>query len=141
MNEDKYSYIKEYYSNYEEDNRFTQDKSHRVEFITTTKYIDKYLKKGDRILEIGAGTGAYSIHYAKQGYKVDSLELVQSNIDIFQSKITSDLDINIRQGTALDLSCYEDNTFDVTLVLGPLYHLYNEEDKNKAIQEALRVTK
>jgi len=141
MNEDKYSYIKEYYTNYEEDNRFTQDKSHRVEFITTTKYIDKYLKKGDRILEIGAGTGAYSIHYAKKGFKVDSLELVQTNIDIFKSKITSDLDINVRQGTALDLSCYEDNSFDVTLVLGPLYHLYTEEDKNKAIQEALRVTK
>lgn len=139
--EEKYKYIKEYYSSGLEENRFTQDKAHRVEFITTTSYIDKYVKEGDHILEVGAGTGAYSIHYAKQGYKVDSLELVNSNIDIFKSKITDDLDINIRQGTALDLSCYEDNTFDVTLVLGPLYHLYTEEDKNKAIEEALRVTK
>lgn len=139
--EDKYSYIKEYYSNGAEENRFKQDKAHRVEFITTTRYIDKHLKEGDRILEVGAGTGAYSLHYAKKGYKVDSLELVQSNIDIFKSKITDELDINVRQGTALDLSCYEDNTFDTTLVLGPLYHLYTEEDQNKAIEEALRVTK
>lgn len=86
MNNDKYNYIKEYYSNYEEENRFTQDKSHRVEFLTTTKYIEKYLKKGDRILEVGAGTGTYSIRYAKLGYKVDSLELVQANIDVFQKK-------------------------------------------------------
>lgn len=139
--EDKYSYIKEFYSSGLEENRFKQDNAHRVEFLTTIRYIDKYLKTGDRILEVGAGTGVYSLHYANQGYKVDSLELVQSNIDIFKKKITDDLDINVRQGTALDLSCYEDNTFDVTLVLGPIYHLYTVEDKNKAIQEALRVTK
>ena len=51
------------------------------------------------------------------------------------------MNINVTEGTALDLSCYEDNTFDMTLVLGPLYHLYTEEDKKKAIEEALRVTK
>ena len=90
--DDKYSYIKEYYSKGAEDNRFTQDKSHRLEFLTTTRYIDKYLKPGDRILEVGAGTGVYSLHYAKKGYKVDSLELVESNIDIFKTKIMLMLD-------------------------------------------------
>ena len=45
------------------------------------------------------------------------------------------------QGDALDLSRFEDNTFDITLVLGPLYHLYTNEDINKAIDEAIRVTK
>jgi len=51
------------------------------------------------------------------------------------------MDINAIEGNALDLSMYEDNTFDVTLVLGPLYHLFTEEEKKKAIEEALRVTK
>lgn len=141
MKQDKYDLIKEYYASGLEENRFKQDKAHQVEFLTTTRYIDKYLKEGDRILEIGAGTGAYSLYYANKGYKVDSVELVESNIDIFKTKITDNMDINVRQGTALDLSCYEDNTFDMTLVLGPLYHLYTDEDKNKAIEEALRVTK
>lgn len=140
--EGKYKTIEKYYKNdYSEDVRFTKDKSHSVEYLTTKRYIENNLKNGDRILEVGAGTGAYSIYYSKMGYKVDSVELIQSNLDILKSKITSEMDINAVQGTALDLSMYEDDTFDMTLVLGPLYHLYTEEDKKKAIEEALRVTK
>ena len=78
-----------YQDNYDEDNRLIRDKMHFLEFITTTNYIDKYLKPGDRILEIGAGTGQYSLHYASKGYEVDSLELVSRNIDIMRSKVTN----------------------------------------------------
>ena len=45
------------------------------------------------------------------------------------------------QGDAVDLSRFSDNTFDITLVLGPLYHLFDDNDINKAIDEAIRVTK
>ncbi len=45
------------------------------------------------------------------------------------------------QGNCLDLNMYQDNIFDITLVLGPLYHLYTDEDAKKAIDEAIRVTK
>lgn len=124
-----------------EDERLTMDKMHYVEFITTTTYIDKYLKSGDRILEIGAGTGAYSLHYAKKGFKVDAIELVEANVNVMKSKITPDMSINAIQGNALDLSMYEDDTFDITLSLGPLYHLFKPEEVKKAIEEAVRVTK
>ena len=134
--------LNDYYGNVcDEDSRLVKDKVHKLEYITTTKYIDKYLKKGDRILEIGAGTGAYSLYYADKGYKVDAVELVQKNVDILKSKITHDMNINAIQGNALDLSMYEDNTFDITLSLGPLYHLFKEEEIDKAIKEAIRVTK
>ncbi len=139
MNEN--DYLKNYYELGGEDSRLIKDKAHSVEFITTTKYIEKYLKQNDRILEIGAGTGRYSLYYAEKGYKVDAIELVQYNIDVFKTKIKANMNINVRQGNALNLNMYEDNTFDITLVLGPLYHLYTEEDKRKAIEEALRVTK
>lgn len=69
-----------YKNGYVEDDRLTSDKMHYIEFITTTNYIDKYLKQGDRLLEIGAGTGAYSLYYANKGYQVDALELVQANV-------------------------------------------------------------
>lgn len=137
----KYQLLKDYYSTGVEDKRLQADKAHQVEFLTTTRYIDKFLKPNDKILEVGAGTGAYSIYYAEKGYEVSSLELVPENINILKSKITKDMNINVTEGTAIDLSCYEDDTFDMTLVLGPLYHLYTEEDKKKAIEEALRVTK
>lgn len=133
--------LNNYYSNYDEDVRLIKDRAHHVEFITTTTYIDKYLKTGDRILEVGAGTGRYSRFYASKGYKVDAIELIDSNIERFKEKITDDMDVSVSQGNALDLSRYEDNTFDVTLVLGPLYHLFTKEDREKAISEAIRVTK
>ena len=130
-----------YKEKYVEDDRLTNDKMHYLEFITTTHYIDKYLKQGDRLLEVGAGTGAYSLYYANKGYQVDALELVQANVEVMKSKVKDNMNINIIQGNALDLSMYEDNTFDVTLVLGPLYHLFKKDEEEKAIKEAIRVTK
>jgi ubiquinone/menaquinone biosynthesis C-methylase UbiE len=129
------------YSTFEEDKRLFKDNSNYLEFLTTTIFIDKYLKEGDRILEVGAGTGAYSLHYAKKGYSVDAVELLDVNINVLKSKITDDLNIRAIQGNALDLSMFKDNTFDVTLVLGPMYHLFSDEDRAKAISEAIRVTK
>ena len=135
------NFLENYYNNYDEESRLVRDKTHTIEFITTTQFVDKYLKEGDRILEIGAGTGRYTIHYAKKGFRVDAVELIKKNLDILKFKLTNDLDVNAIQGNCLDLSVYADNTFDVTLVLGPLYHLYTEEDAKKAIDESIRVTK
>ena len=59
--------VKEYYNNYKEDERFVA-KHRRVEFLTTVNYIEKYATKGCKIVELGAGTGAYSIYLAKKGY-------------------------------------------------------------------------
>ena len=133
--------LENYYNNYDEDSRLVRDKTHTIEFITTTNFIDKYLKNGDRILEVGAGTGRYTIHYAQKGYKVDAVELVEKNLNILKSKITNNLNVNAIQGNCLNLDMYEKDTFDITLILGPLYHLYTEEDAKKAIEEAIRVTK
>ena len=113
----------------------------QIEFLTTTTYIDKYLKEGNKILEVGAGTGRYSLYYANKGYDVTSIELVNRNLEVLKSGIKPNMNINAEQGDALDLSRFDDNTFDITLVLGPLYHLYTLEDINKAIDEAIRVTK
>lgn len=133
-------YLKEYYENYNEDGRLETRHGH-IEFLTTMRYIDRELKPGMRILEIGAGTGRYSHTLAKRGYKVDALELIQHNIDIFTNKITDGEDISIKQGNAIDLVDFNDDTYDITLLLGPMYHLYTEEDKVKALSEAIRVTK
>ena len=53
--------------------------------LTTMRYIDKYIKPGDRVLEIGAETGRYSHALARQGYAVDAVELVEHNIEIFRT--------------------------------------------------------
>ena len=41
----------------------------------------------------------------------------------------------------MDLSAFAENTYDITLFLEPMYHLFTKEDKQKAVSEAIRVTK
>ena len=133
-------YLIDFYKTYDEDNRLTS-KHGSVEFLTTIRYVEKYLKPGNRILEIDAGTGRYSHALARRGYAVDAVELVEHNIEIFQKNTLPNEQITISQGNALNLSAFPDNQYDITLLLGPLYHLYTVEDKRQAIREAIRVTR
>lgn len=137
---EKNQYLNDFYNNYDEDSRLVLQYG-TVEFLTTMHYIEKYIKTGDHVLEIGAGTGRYSHALARQGYVVDAVELVEHNIEIFSKNILPGENITIVQGNALNLSDFPDNEYDVTLLLGPLYHLYNKEDKRQALREAIRVTK
>jgi len=137
---DAKQYLTEFYNKIDEDKRL-ENRAGSVEFLTTMRYIEKYLKQNDRILEIGAGTGRYSHTFAKQGYTVDAVELIEHNIEIFKENSSPEEKITITQGNAVDLSLFEDNAYDITLILGPMYHLFTEEDKKKALSEAIRVTK
>lgn len=129
-----------FYKNYDEDGRLRK-RAGNVEFSTTMHFIGRFLRPGMRILEVGAATGRYSHALARQGYRVDAVELVQHNIDVFRQLTQPGEDISVVQGNATDLSVYEDDSFDLTLVLGPMYHLFTEEDQWKALSEAVRVTK
>ena len=132
--------IKDHYRFYDEDARLLS-KHGKVEFVTTMRYIERYLKKGDRVLEIGAGTGRYSHTIAQKGYRVDAVELSEHNIEILKNGITEKENLTVTQGNALNLSFIEDETYDITLLLGPMYHLFTNEDSKLALSEALRVTK
>ena len=136
------NYLEEYYNNYDEDGRLLS-RHGQVEYLTTMKYIRESLTgvPDPKILEVGAGTGRYSVTLAKQGCQVTAVELVPHNLEILQSKLDGTEPITVRQGNALDLSCFSDNTFDLTLLLGPMYHLYSKEEKLRALSEAVRVTK
>lgn len=138
-------YLMDFINNYYqdegiEDGRLFRDKKHKTEFILTTDYIDKYIKKGMKLLELGAGTGAYSLYYAQQGYEVHALEYVRENLDILKSKIKKDMNITPILGDARDLSIYPDDTFDMILCLGPMYHL-DVKGREKCLEESIRVTK
>lgn len=132
--------LNDYYSSYDEDGRL-RSRHGMVEYLTTMRYVETYLKPGMRILEIGAGTGRYSHALAQQGYCVDAVELVPHNIEIFKQNTKPGEPVTIRQGNAMDLSFLGDDTYDLTLLLGPMYHLYRVEEQKKALSEAIRVTK
>lgn len=133
-------YLIDFYNYYDEDSRLVL-RHGTVEFLTTMRYIERYIKPGDRVLEIGAGTGRYSHALARRGYVVDAVELVEHNIEVFRKNTLPDESVTVIQGNAADLSVFPDNEYDITLLLGPLYHLYSREDKRQALREAIRVTR
>ena len=94
-----------------------------------------------KIIEIGAATGRYSHYYARKGFTVEAVELIEHNIDIFKVNTLPGENISIRQGNAINLSEYSDESYDITLLLGPMYHLYTVEEQKKALSEAMRITK
>lgn len=135
------NFVVDFYTSHCDEESRLLSRHGRIEFLTTIKYVEKYLKENMKIFEIGAGTGRYSHYFARKGFDVDAVELVEHNIEVFKSKTEPNENITIRQGNALDLSDYADNSYDVTLLFGPMYHLYTLDDQKKALSEAIRVTK
>lgn len=133
--------VQQLYELFNEDARLSRSKAARVEFLTNVRYIERYLTPGARILDIGAGAGEYSLYFAEKGYEVCSLELAEHNIQAFRRKLRPEHSIELTQGNALDLSRYADNFFDIVLLFGPLYHLHQEQDRQRCIAEARRVCK
>lgn len=92
------------YDLFNEDARLNRSPAARVEFLTNCRYIQQYLRPGARILDVGAGAGEYSLHFARQGYRVSALELADANIRAFRQKLRPEDGIELVQGNALDLS-------------------------------------
>ena len=130
-----------FYDQADEDSRLQRSRHGQLEYAVTMDYIHRYAVPGSRVLEVGAGTGRYSIALAKEGMDVTAVELVESNLAVLRKNSAGMENIRSFQGDAADLGRFEDGSFDMTLVLGPLYHLYEPEDVHKAIDEAIRVTK
>lgn len=132
-----------YYNKFNEEKRL--DSRHgKVEFITSMNYIHKYLKALEekkprsqiKILDVGAATGRYSIPLAEEGYDVTAVELVKHNLSRLKAKSSL---VKAYQGNAIKLKRFADESFDVVLLFGPMYHLHEKEEKQKALSEAKRV--
>ena len=128
-----------YYNKFNENKRLTR-RHGQIEYITAMKYIHKYLKKfvNPKIIDIGAGTGKYTIALYNEGFDITAVELVKHNLMYIKKENPK---IKSYQLNATDLSKFKDKEFDMVLLFGPMYHLISEEEKLTALSEAKRILK
>lgn len=136
--------IIDFYGKYNEEKRLLRPYG-RIEYMTTMKYIHECIdgREGLEIIDVGAATGRYAIPLAEEGHNVTAVDLVNYNLGILRQKAERAGLTNIvaKQGTALNLKKYPSDHYDIVLFLGPMYHLFTEEDKVQALLEAKRIVK
>ena len=119
------NYLENYDNNYDEEDRLLSKHS-QVEYIAAQKYIYDYIRdlSAKKIPEVGTSTGRYNIALAREGVEVTALVLFEHNINQLKQKLDGSEPITVLQGNALDLSAFVNGSFDMTILLAPMYHLY-----------------
>jgi ubiquinone/menaquinone biosynthesis C-methylase UbiE len=117
---------------------------HRTEFAVTLRALDAHLPPAPaHVLDCGGGPGRYAIALTQRGYEVTLFDLSPELLTMAQEK-AAEAGVTLHgfeQGTAIDLSRFADDSFDAVLLMGPLYHLLDEDDRKQALAEAYRVVK
>ena len=136
------SSIISYYENFDEWGRLDREP---IEFQVNWHYIKKYLPKYGAVLDNGAGPGKYSMELAKEGYKITLTDLTPKLVEVAEEKAhelgLQEQFTGFHVADARELTNIEDNQFNASLMLGPMYHLQDANDRDKAVQELYRVTK
>ncbi|MBN1777376.1 MAG: methyltransferase domain-containing protein [Clostridiales bacterium] len=114
----------------------------RPEFIVTCRFLDRYIRPGNRVLDIGGGPGRYALYLAEKGCEVTLLDLSPANVRFAADKATEQgLKLCAVEGDARTADETMQGTFDHVLLMGPLYHLQTEEDRIRAVNASLRLLK
>ena len=117
---------------------------HQLERDVTWQYLDAYLPPHGHILEVGMGTGQYTLGLARRGYSIFAVDLSEKLIAVVKERASdaglSDL-IEFQVGDARFLEGIPKNAFDAVLLMGPLYHLTNMEDRKATLKRAFESLK
>jgi S-adenosylmethionine-dependent methyltransferase len=134
-------FVRSYYDKRAEEEWGRYDR-HRMEFAVTMRSLEPHLPPAGKILDCGGGPGRYSLWLAQKGYDVTLFDLSEACLAKAKREAGSaSLRLSYELGNATDLSRFEDASFDVVILLGPLYHLKELDDRTRALSEAVRVLK
>ncbi|WJH32184.1 class I SAM-dependent methyltransferase [Paenibacillus sp. CC-CFT747] len=115
---------------------------HKVEYEISKRFITRYVKPNDRVLDLGGGPGKYSLYLAALDCKVTLADLSQTNVEYALNKAKElNLPINAVCADSRNLSIFEDEEYDHILCMGPMYHLKEEADRVKTIKECIKKLK
>ena len=109
-----------------------------IEFYRSKEIISQYITNKSTIYDIGGGIGKYSAWLAEQGHDVMLIELAPTAVDYAKKNMKMSYVAEV--GDAREIN-KPDESADVVLLMGPLYHLQNKSDRIKALNEAHRVLK
>ncbi len=130
------------YTDADEHSRLTRQYITQLEYDTTMHLLSDYLGKGKYVCELGAATGRYSLEFASQGCHVTAVELVPDQVRMLkENALEQGLVLDIHEGNACHVPFIEDESQDLCVILGPLYHLKTAYERQQAIQEAKRILK
>ena len=130
--------IRDYYDGaaHGEDSRL---RSHQLERDITLRYFEDYLPATGQLLEIGAGTGVYTVWLARKGYHVTAVDLSEAMIEMCRTRVaeeTLDASVDFRVADARELESFAASAYDAALLMGPLYHLVLKQDRAQALRQA-----
>jgi SAM-dependent methyltransferase len=112
---------------------------HQLEYDLTWRFLEAYLPPKGEILEIGAGTGRYTLELVKRGYTVTAVDLAEENLKVCRAYLAqAELEHRAQYilGDARYLRDVPIKEFDAVLMMGPLYQLVEESDRQMALREA-----
>ena len=133
--------VREYYNSSVESEWIRLDR-HPYEFELNRRFLSRYIKPGDRVLDAGGGPGRYSLWLAERGCDVTLLDLSDENVKFALEKAAAlGLNITAAAGDARYADTLVSGKFDHVLLMGPLYHLTEEADRIKAVESCLKVLK
>lgn len=129
-----------YSSKWDEDARLRSG-LHGIELLRTQEIVRRFLPDGPlRILDVGGGSGIHAEWLLADGHHVHLVEPVPRHVELATRRLGDRHGFSCEIGDARTLVQADDST-DAVLLLGPLYHLPEYEDRLDAWSEALRVTK
>ena len=133
--------IEQHYEAVDEGLRLSKSRARKLEFDTTLHFLDKHMVPKATILELGAGHGAYSLHYARRGHRVLATDLLETNVQTIQEHLEDEglTTIEVRQADATRLESLSDRDFQAVLCLGPYYHCRTREARRRCLLECRRV--
>jgi ubiquinone/menaquinone biosynthesis C-methylase UbiE len=137
-------FVKDYYNAHVENEQKRLDlPMGRIEFVSTLQLINKYFPKQGHICDIGGGTGRYTIELLHKGYGVTLFDLSEEELRLAgilldEHKLTAE---QLIVGDARDMSMLASNTFEAALLLGPMYHIIEPNERAKVLQELKRILK